>query len=336
MRAGILCAGCVLVDVNKRIDRWPPEQEVALIEAEDPQCGGPGLNIALDLARLEAPFPIAIIGAIGSDRYGEMIESRCDEHGIDRSRLRRTAAPTSYTDVMIVTETGRRTFFHAQGANGELALHDFDFSNSSARLFHIGSPGLHAALDALDGEGRSGFESVLKQARAAGLRTNLEMVTLPRDRLTRMVTPLLPHLSTIVINDLEAEALTGLAITRDGITSRKAAEAAAMQLLALGVGEAAAIHFPLGAVAATPSGVVYQPSVRVPPQAVVSSNGAGDAFAAGFMHAFHEQRPPQEGLALGHAAAAASLRATSTFEGVASASECLDLARHWGWRDAQA
>ncbi len=92
MRNGILCAGCVLVDVNKRIDRWPPEQEVALIEAEDPQCGGPGLNIAIDLARLGAPYPLAIIGAIGVDAHGAMIEARCDEHGIDRSRLRRTAA----------------------------------------------------------------------------------------------------------------------------------------------------------------------------------------------------------------------------------------------------
>ncbi len=235
---------------------------------------------------------------------------------------------------MIVKETGRRTFFHAQGANAELDLTDFDFSATEARLFHIGSPGLHAKLDKIDGEGRSAFETVLRKARAAGLRTNLEMVTLPRDRLAAITRPLLPHLSTIVINDIEAEALTGIEITRDGITSRQAAETAAKRLLDSGVAEAAAVHFPMGAVAATASGLAFQPSVRVPAEAVVSSNGAGDAFAAGFLHAFHEGRSPREGLALGHAAAASSLRAASTFEGVGPAAECLALADRWGWRDA--
>jgi sugar/nucleoside kinase (ribokinase family) len=65
---------------------------------------------------------------------------------------------------------------------------------------------------------------------------------------------------------------------------------------------------------------------------VVGANGAGDAFAAGFLHAFHEGRAPGEALALAHAAAAASLRAITTTGSVESAEACLALADRWGWR----
>ncbi len=147
-RSGILCGGCVLVDVNKTVSRWPPEEQVAFILSANPQCGGPGFNMAVDLARLGAPFPIAVVGAIGVDGNGALVERTCDAHGIDRSALQRFAdIETSYTDVMIVKESGRRTFFHAQAANGRLAVEHFPIESSSARIFHLGSPGLHDTLD---------------------------------------------------------------------------------------------------------------------------------------------------------------------------------------------
>jgi sugar/nucleoside kinase (ribokinase family) len=326
----------MLVDVSKTIDRWPPEQEVALIMDEAPQCGGPGLNMALDLARLGAGFPIAVIGAIGNDSYGELIGRTCEAHGIDCSHLRILAdVPSSYTDVMVVKETGRRTFFHAQAANGHLALADFDFAASDAKIFHIGSPGLHRLLDAPGVDGETGFLTLLKRARASGLKTNLELVSLPKDQIATMAAPLLPHLSSIIINDHEAEALTGIAITHEGVTDADAAITAARDLIARGVGEVAVIHFPFGAVAAAPGGLVWRkPSVVVPQDAVVSANGAGDAFAAGVMLGLHEEWPMEECLVLGHASAAASLRAASTFEGVMGWKDCLALAERWGWRQA--
>ncbi len=119
------------------------------------------------------------------------------------------------------------------------------------------------------------------------------------------------------------------------MTDATAAAKAAEALLSLGVAEIAVIHFPMGAVAALRgSAPVFQPSVLVPADAVVSANGAGDAFASGVVFGLHEGWPVLDCLKLGHAAAAASLRATSTFEGVKSAQECLGLASRWGWRTA--
>jgi sugar/nucleoside kinase (ribokinase family) len=70
----------------------------------------------------------------------------------------------------------------------------------------------------------------------------------------------------------------------------------------------------------------------VPPDAVASANGAGDAFAAGYLYGHHQGWSVERSVALAHAAAAASLRAISTTGAVESWRACLDLAQRWGWR----
>jgi sugar/nucleoside kinase (ribokinase family) len=95
-----------------------------------------------------------------------------------------------------------------------------------------------------------------------------------------------------------------------------------------------AAHFPAGAVAVTREGeVITQPSVRVPKQAVAGANGAGDAFAAGFLYGFHEGWALNRSLALAHASAAASLRSVATCDAVAPWQDCLALADQWGWNE---
>jgi sugar/nucleoside kinase (ribokinase family) len=95
------------------------------------------------------------------------------------------------------------------------------------------------------------------------------------------------------------------------------------------------VHFPMGAIAAVrEGGMTMLPSVNVPAAAVVGANGAGDAFAAGFLYAFHEGRAVADALALAHATAAASLRSVTTTGGVERWSHCLALARRCGWRAA--
>ncbi len=333
-RSGILCGGCILVDVNKTINRWPPELEVALISDETPHCGGPGLNMALDLARLGAEFPIGVVGAVGEDAFGDLIVGTCAEHRIDHSGIRRVSGTgTSYTDVMIVQETGRRTFFHAQAANGLLDADDFNLDASDSLMLHLGSPGLHRTLDQMDAAGRSGFTRLLERALELGMKTNLELVSLQRDVIRKNALPLLPLLTSIIINDLEAEALTGIGMTTDGHTDIGRAGAAVHALFELGVRETAVVHFPTGGVAARRGEApIFHPSVQVPDEAIISTNGAGDAFAAGFMLGLMEDWPLKRALELANASAASSLLAQSTFHGVRPWRVCLKLAQDWGWR----
>jgi sugar/nucleoside kinase (ribokinase family) len=342
MRQGFLCGGCIVIDVNKRIDRFPQREQVSIIEAESRDSGGPGFNLPVDLQRLGARFPLALVGVVGDDGNGQLAQQVCRAHSIDARGLR--VAPgsiTSYTDVLIEPD-GRRTFLYQKGASALLQPEEFDFSTTNARILHVGSPGLLDGLDA-PRPGGNGFSELLARAQRAGLATNLELVSLPAERLRAMASPCLPHLDYLVINELEAGALARIDVDMPpGLSDADAparhaawgrAEAAARKLLDLGVSRLAVVHFPAGCVAATPDGAVLrQGSVRVPPGEVRSTNGAGDAFAAGVMFGVHEGWALDRCLELGVCTAAVSLGADSTSAAIRPVPQCLEYGRDRGFR----
>lgn len=333
-RRGILCGGCWLVDHNNTISHWPEQETLTQIVAREIQGGGPAHNMALDLAHLDPDFPVWASGVVGNDDAGRFLVAACADHGIDHAGLNMLdGVGTSHTDVMTVRTTGKRTFFHHQGANALLTPEHFDFSTTPARILHLGAPGIHARMDAPCGEDPNGWVTVLRRARAAGLRTNLEMISGTPEEIRRLVTPCLPHLDTLIINDYEAGILTGIDVVSGGVTSAGAARRAAVALLVSGPLELVVIHFPGGCIAATRDGDVFaKPSLDVPAEAIIGANGAGDAFAAGVLYGIHEAWPINDSLSLGICAAASALRSVSTTSSVGSVAECQALAKTWGWR----
>jgi sugar/nucleoside kinase (ribokinase family) len=322
---GIICGGSILVDVNKVIDRLPPAEQVAVIESVTPDTGGPGLNMAVDLARLGCGFPVQMAGLVGDDAHGRLVLDVCSGLGIGVAGVGVVpGVPTAYTDVMIERGSGRRTFFHYQGANALLGQEQFDFTTASSRIFHLGAPGVHERMDRPTAGG-NGFAEVLARARAAGLRTNLELVCVEAARIRELALPCLPHLDTIIINELEAAAITGHEDTLP----------AARELLRLGVHELAVVHFRAGCVAAAADGRSWrQAAVRVPATDVKSSNGAGDAFASGVMLGLHDCLPVERCLVQGVCVAAVSLLSLSTSGGILPLADCLAYGMRLGFEAA--
>ncbi len=335
-RRGILCGGCVLIDVNKTIDAYPAEERLAFIEGEQNESGGPAFNLPVNLTRLGAPFPVELVGVVGDDAKGELVREICRKAGIGSDRLTtRPGARTSSTDVYVVRSTGRRTFFHDPGANRLLTPSQFDLSRTQARILHLGAPGMHEAMDRPTPAG-NGWVEVLARARAAGLRTNLEMVTLAPERERELVRPCLPHLDTLVVNELEAAAVAGVDTHLAGRPDFGRAEQAALRLLELGVSQLVVVHFPEGCVAAAPGRRTYrQGSVRVPPEDVKSTNGAGDAFASGVILGLHEGWPVERCLEAGACVSAVSLGAHSCSGAIRPMGECLAYGRAHGFRETR-
>lgn len=335
-RRGIVCGGSWGVDKNKLIDVWPEEEHTAFILAEEQQCGGSGANAAVDLKQLGAPFPVDAVGLVGDDEDGRFLLGICDRAGVERAQLHTSPElRTSHTFVMTARLTGRRTFFHHQGTHALLTPDHFDFSRTNAAILHLGLPGELDTLDARWQDEPSGWVAVLKKARAAGLRTNMEFAPVAHGALAPLARPCLPHLDYLVINDAEAGEVAGMATVARGVADVAACEGAAVAIIAMSAAELVVVHFPLGAVAVTRDGVVARkPSVRVPKEAIMGSVGAGDAFAAGMLLGIHEGWPLDDSLALAHASAAASLRALSTTSSVENWRTCLQLAEEWGWREA--
>jgi sugar/nucleoside kinase (ribokinase family) len=291
--------------------------------------------MALDLKRLDPELPVEAMGLVGDDELARFLFGECDARGVDRTALR--AAPggaTMSVDAFNVAANGRRTHFYHQGVAAEMTPDDFDFSSTTARILHLGLPGAHKAMDLPWRGDANGWVAVLRKARAAGLGANLELMTTKAERLAELGRPCLPHLDWIIVNDYEIGALAGRETRRaDGSTDPAAVARAIDDVLALGSMHWAAAHFPEGAIVGADDGSrCVMGSVALPEAVIVGANGAGDAFAAGMLYGLHQRWPMMECLELGHACAAASMRAVSTTAGVGTVGECRALAKQWGFR----
>ena len=334
-RRGILTGGTWCIDRNILLDNWPAENGRADILRADMSGGGSACNLAIDMRKLDPSLPVATIGVVGDDTEGRFLGALADSHGIDRSAMAVThEAQTDYTFAFSSLPSGQRTHISYFGSSNLLTPDHFDFSGLPHRVFHLGLPGIHKIMDSPWNGDANGWVATLKKAQAAGLLTNLELASIAPQRLAALVRPCLPHLDLLVVNDHEIAGISGIDTVRDGRTDAAACIAAAQAVLAMGAMQMVAVHFPKGGVVAVRDGTaVTRPSVHVPACEIVGANGAGDAFAAGFVYAYHQGWSIEEALSLAHAVAAASLRELSTTAAVESWPSCLDLAQKWGWRE---
>ena len=334
-RHGLLAGGNWIVDKLKIIDHYPQQDALSNILEESTGNGGSPFNILVDLARLGASFPLAAVGLTGDDAEGHWIRDTCAGHGIDTTRLAVQAeAHTSYTDVMTVRSSGRRTFFHQRGANAFLDVDHFDFTGCTAKIFHLGYLLLLDRLDQPDAEFGTAAARVFDRASRAGCKTSVDVVSEDSDRFAPLVLPVLKWVDYCILNEFEAERTTGITIRRGGTVDAAALVHAAERLLAAGVREWVIIHHPGGACALGHYGRARQQgSVRLPDENIVGTVGAGDAFAAGVLYGMHADADIETALRYGVCAAASCLGAVVCSDGVRSMAECLELGRTFGFRD---
>jgi sugar/nucleoside kinase (ribokinase family) len=337
-RRGIVAGGNWIIDHVKMIDKYPDQDTLASILGESRGTGGAPFNVLVDLSKMKATFPLGGIGLVGDDEDGRWILETCAAGGIDASRIRTTPeAGTSYTDVMTVRSTGRRTFFHSRGANSLLDESDFRLEDCGARILHLGYLLLLDRMDAVGPDGTTGASRMLQRARAQGIRTSVDVVSEHGDRFPTVVTPSLPHTDYLIVNELEASKSTGIVVQRDGVLDFALVSRAAARLLELGVNEWVVVHAPEGALARHKDGTVHvHGSVAMPPEKVVGTAGAGDAFAAGTLLGLHEGWPMPECLRMGACAAATSLQHPTCTGGVLPADACRALGKDLGFRPPSA
>lgn len=333
-RHGVLSGGNWIIDHVKVVDHFPAQDTLANILSEHGGSGGSPYNILIDLAKFGATFPLQAVGLIGNDQDGQTILKDCANHGIDTSGLRiTTEAPTSYTDVMTVRDTGRRTFFHNRGANALLDESHFDLAASSARIFHLGYLLLLDKIDEIAPDGSTGASRLLAQATAHGFKTSVDLVSEDSDRFAAVVRPILPHLDYLIINEFEAGRSTGVQVTVDGKNDLVRLSEAAAKLLEAGVREWVVIHFPDGALARHAGGEqCLHGSVKLPPSYIRGAAGAGDAFAAGTLLGLHDGLPIDECLRIAVCTAASNLSDPTCTGGILPLDQCLRLGAEYGFR----
>ncbi len=329
-RKGVACAGNWIVDHVKLVDLWPNPGNLANILSEERGTGGAAFNVLVDLARLDAKLPLDAIGLVGNDADGQWIKELIRPLSRDISRLGvHPQAPTSYTDVMTVKETGQRTFFHMRGANAHFDVEHVNPASIHAKIFHLGYLLLLTALDRNDPDFGTRAARLLAECQKQGLITSIDVVSAEGGRFAEIVLPSLKYTDYCIVNEVEAGGVTGLALRdRSNRPDWSVIESAARKLANLGVRRIVTIHLPEGGMALDVSAdrLFRVPSLPLPSGFIKGSAGAGDAFCAGMLYGLHEDWPMEKTLRLGHACAAASLRHPTCTRGMASLKDTLALA----------
>ncbi len=264
-------------------------------------------NVGIDLKAISPSLPVYAYGKVGVDEDGDFVLSEMEKGGMVATNVvRSTDLHTSFTSVMSVP-SAERTFFTYAGASSIFGYEDIDFDALDVKMFHLGYFLLLQKVD--DGDGLK----ILKKLKEKGIITSIDLVSEQSDRY-QAVLPCLPYVDNLIINELEAAALTGISNLED-------LEGMCRALKKMGVQERVIIHKQDCGVCLHGDTFVKVPSLRLPAGWIKGKTGAGDAFTAGCLTAIYEGISDEEMLDFGCRCAAVSLRAENAVDGMTTKSE---------------
>lgn len=272
-----------------------------------PVAGGGPFNTAIAFGRLEVP--VAFLGSISRDTYGQMLAERLVESGVDMSFVRRSDAPTARAFVRQHRDGDNEYSFEVEGTSlTDLLPRDLPILSEDAWALHVGT--LSLAMD----PPAAAYEALVHreaQRRQIIVDPNVRPpifgdATAYRRRFERLVEV------TDVVKLSEDDAAW--------IYPRLRIEEVIELILGFGPRVIAVTRGRNGAVAASRDAFVDVPGI---PVAVVDTIGAGDTFGAAFVAALVDEAAfgPQPSLpidepvlarAVSYAVAASAITCTRT------------------------
>jgi ribokinase len=276
--AEIVVVGDANVDLVLRGDVLPRfGQAEQLLDSADLALGGSGAIVACGLARLG--HEVAIVAAVGSDAFGDLVIAELTEHGVSTGSLvRRDAA----TGISVILSADDRAILTYPGAVATLTAADVDpYVVSAARHVHVASPYLVRDLTAE-------LPAVLGTARDGGATTSVDTNDDPARRWSGL-RPLLGGCDVVLPNRSELQAWSA-ALAHPATTDWHVAAGA---VAALGVDVVVKLGVDGGGLVRPDGFVITQGADAVEP---LDTTGAGDSFDAGWISARLRGLSPSEAL----------------------------------------
>lgn len=339
-KGGVICAGCIITDYVVVVDQWPAESSLSNIYHQTKTGGGGPYNVIKDLRSMDTDLSLSIVGLLGNDENGHWLIDDCKKSNIDTNQLHiaSDSTPTSYTYVISVESTGRRTFFNQRGTNSLLSNAHFDFSylvkEKHATLLYLGYLTLLDGLDRIV-DNETVAAQVLKKAKEFGLQTIVDFVSVNHPLYSKIAQLTLPYVDHLVINEVEIGLILNQSFKK--ATIEQIEQAARLLMENYSVQRTVTIHFERGAVCISRENKLniecfLQGSFILPQGYVRSAVGAGDAFAAGIIYGIYKNWSIQERLRCGICIATMCLRDVTPSGSVRSIEECLQLKEMFQFR----
>ena len=321
-KSGIAVAGNILTDEVKVIESFPEKGMLVNITAMSRAVGGSVPNTLISLAKIDPTLPLAALGRRGDDEAGRYAEGEMQTCGVDTTGiLVDPTAPTGFSDVMTLRDTGERTFFHHRGANARFVPEDIPLDTLTCRMLHVAYIHLLDGFDAPDPEYGTTLARFLKAAQETGITTSIDVVSSLGENFAPVVKAALPYTDNAIMNEIEACGVSGLSPRDgDGKLILENVRATMEQLMACGVGQRVIVHCPEAGFCLSRNGdFTVVPSLKLPAGYVKGTVGAGDSFCAGCLYGIYHGYTDEEILEFASGAAACNLAAEDSVSGMKDA-----------------
>lgn len=236
----VIVLGSINMDIVMQVEALPQPGETTLVSSIAHHPGGKGANQAVAAARMEAK--VTMLGAVGSDAYGETMVQVLRDEGIDIDGVARLSEHPTGTAHIAVDAKGENMILVAGGANRHVAPVADD--RAAVRLTLLETP-VEAVGAFLTGEGISILNAAPFVAEAQSLFGQCDIV---------------------VVNEIELAGYAGgggdIAAMARSLIEREG------QTIIVTLGSK-------GAIAVSAGGVIEVPAEKAK---VVDTTGAGDCF----------------------------------------------------------
>lgn len=285
--------GAINWDTTLFVDEFPRRGGEVVVRRVSHVPGGKAGNAAVAAARLLGPNKVAIIGAVGNDRFASEHARIFNEEGVDCSGLKRNDTIQSGQAHIVVDKTGENVIHTYFGANATILPEDLDDANRRELIENA------SILTIMDPP----FATTLRLAQMAkklnkivawdpGVKSQLGF-----DRTHS----LLQNIDYFLANESEVGFLTGT--KTHAMAARKLLRANQKLKVIMKLGARGSIMY-----GGTKRIVTRGLDLKLAGLRVVNTVGCGDAFLGAFVAAISERRSDLE--ALKWANFAAGLKAT--------------------------
>ncbi|MHB9035496.1 MAG: carbohydrate kinase family protein [Armatimonadota bacterium] len=262
--ADITCLGILVADVvGKPVDQLPERGKLSLVDRMELHGGGCANNTGIDLAKIG--IKTAVIGKVGNDGFGDFMVNSLEKNGVDASGVVRDDKVATSATMVMVHGDGERSFVHYIGANATMSESDINWDIvKNSKILHIAGSFL---MPGFDGQPTA---NVLKKAMEMGVTTTLDTAWDSKGNWMKLLEPCLEYVDYAVPSIEEARMVTG---KHDAADVAKVLMDKGVKVVALKMGSE-------GCYIKSADVEIRIPIYRVN---AVDANGAGDAFAAGFL-----------------------------------------------------
>lgn len=251
----VIVCGSLHLDIVVHTTALPRIDETAVGRSWKQVCGGKGGNQAVQAAKAGART--ALIGRVGSDAFGKALHANLLQEGVDVSEVSFDPSVGSGMSVAILQDDGDYGAVIVSGAN--LLI---DPTMLRARWSALGGSKVLVLQNEVPEAVNLAMARVARAARAT--------VVINAAPARELSTDLLALVDVLIVNRVEAEAMSGYTLTN------RTSARAALEKLANGSRTVIVTMGGDGLVVATTAGEVVD--IEPVPVRVTSTHGAGDCF----------------------------------------------------------